>query len=182
MGYGTVSRLFHWATVAIVLIMIPVGLTMVQDVPRPIQDKLFVLHKGMGAFFLALILARIAWRLFTPAPPAPPLGLLQRRLAGAVHVLLYALLMVMAVSGYTRVTAGGFPIELLNAFGIPPLLPRDEALANAAKAVHATSIWALITLILGHVGAAIVHAAKGDGIMARMWPPIASPRESGGAA
>ena len=176
MGYGTVSRLFHWATVAIVLIMIPVGLTMVEDVPRPVQDKLFMLHKGLGALFLALILARIAWRLATPQPPPPPLGPLQRRLAATVHALLYALLLVMAVSGYLRVTAGGFPIELLNALGIPPLAPRSDTLAAAAKAVHATAKWALIALILGHSGAALGHALRRDGIMARMWPPLAPRR------
>ena len=29
MGYGTVSRLFHWVTVVLVAVMIPVGIVMI---------------------------------------------------------------------------------------------------------------------------------------------------------
>ncbi|PZQ48015.1 MAG: cytochrome B [Rhodovulum sulfidophilum] len=179
MGYGTVSRLFHWATVLIVFIMIPVGLTMVQDVPKPTRDKLFILHKGLGAVFLVLILARLAWRLGHPPPPPPAdMPRAQRRAAATVHALLYLVLLVMAVSGYVRVTTGGFPIELLNALGVPPLLPKDEAVSKIASGIHDAGKTLLIILIALHIGAALYHGlARRDGILARMWPPW--PRRSG---
>lgn len=174
MGYGTVSRLFHWATVAIVLVMIPVGLIMVQDMPRPAQNKLFIVHKGLGATFLVVIVARIAWRLMHPPPPLPEtVGRLQQRVAAAVHVLLYALLLTMALSGYTRVMSGGFPIELLDVLGIPPLLPENEGVAETAKVIHATTKTMLIAVICLHVGAALYHAfIRRDGVIDRMWPPL----------
>lgn len=174
MGYGTVSRLFHWITVAIVTVMIPVGLTMVEEVPRPLGDRLFILHKGLGAFFLVFIFARILWRVLNPPPPLPAtLPPAQRLAASAVHLLLYALLLTMAVSGYVRVTAGGFPIELFDALGIPPLLAKNEALAETAKAVHATAKSVLIAVIALHIGAALHHGLiLRDGVLARMWPPI----------
>lgn len=175
MGYGTVSRLFHWATVAIVIVMIPVGLTMTQDIPRPTQDKLFILHKGLGATFLVLILARIGWRLtHRPTPLPASVGPAQRRAAAVVHFLLYALLLVMAVSGYVRVTTGGFPIELLDELGVPPLFGKHEGVAGVAKAIHATAKSLLIVLIVLHVAAAIYHGVvRRDGIVGRMWPPVA---------
>lgn len=182
MGYGTVSRLFHWITVAIVIVMIPVGLTMVEEVPRALQDRLFILHKGLGAFFLVFIFARIAWRMLNPPPPLPGTLPRARRLAaGAVHLLLYALLVTMVISGYVRVTAGGFPIELFDALGIPPLLAKNEALAEAAKAVHATAKTALIAVIALHVGAALHHGlVLRDGVLDRMWPPFnRRPRDTG---
>lgn len=174
MGYGTVSRFFHWATVVIILIMIPVGLIMVQDIPRPIQDKLFILHKGLGATFLVVIVARIVWRLTHPPDPLPDtLAPLQRGIAAGVHGLLYVLLLTMALSGYTRVMTGGFPIELLDALGIPPLLPKNESVAETAKAIHATTKTVLIAVICIHVGAALFHAlVRRDGIINRMWPPL----------
>ncbi|TPE47567.1 cytochrome b [Amaricoccus solimangrovi] len=175
MGYGTVSRLFHWTTVLIVLVMIPVGLTMIQDLPRSVQDPLFILHKGLGSVFLTLILARIVWRLRHPPPPLPEsIPAAQRRVAALSHALLYLLLLTMAVSGYVRVTTGGFPIELLNALGIPPLFSKHESVSLAAKSVHLTTVIVLIAVIALHVGAALHHAlVRRDGVLARMWPPVA---------
>src|SRR5919106_1275226 len=99
MGYGVVSRLFHWVTVLIVLVMIPVGLTMTQDgLPRSIQDPLFVLHKALGPTLLVVVLLRLGWRAFHPPPPLPEdMPLLQRRAARAVHAGLYVFLLIMAV-------------------------------------------------------------------------------------
>ncbi len=81
----------------------------------------------------------------------------------------------MAVSGYVRVTAGGFPIESLNALGVPPALAKNEALANAAKAFHGTCAYLLIALIAVHVGAAAYHGiVRRDGVFSRMWPPFSA--------
>jgi len=178
MRYGLVSRLFHWATVLLVLVMIPAGLTMIQEIPRPVQDRLFILHKGLGPFVFLVVLFRLAWRALHPAPPLPAaLPAAQRAAAGAVHAGLYLLLLVMAVSGYVRVTTGGFPIESLNALGIPPLFAKNEAVAAVAKAIHGTAIWLLLALIAMHVGAAAWHGlVRRDGIVGRMWPPFGRPR------
>lgn len=175
MGYGTVARLFHWVTVLLVLVMIPVGLIMTQDIPRPLQDKLFVLHKGLGPVVLLVVLARLAWRAFNPPPPLPAsVPPLQARIAGLVHAGLYTFLILQAASGYVRVTTGGFPIEALQALGIPPLLPKAEAVGKIASTVHALSVVVLIVLIAMHVGAAAFHGiVKRDGVFSRMWPPIA---------
>lgn len=72
MGYGLGSRLFHWLTVLLLLVMIPSGIVMVQQIPRALQDGLFVLHKGLGSLFLVLILLRLAWRAGHPPPPCLP--------------------------------------------------------------------------------------------------------------
>ena len=174
MRYGLVSRLFHWITVVLVLVMIPVGLTMIQEIPRPVQDRLFILHKGLGPVVLVVVLLRLAWRLTHPPPPLPAdLPAIQRRAAATVHAGLYVFLLVMAVSGYVRVTTGGFPIEALQAIGIPPLLPKNEAVAEVAKRIHATAIIGLLALIAMHVAAAAWHGlVRRDGIVGRMWPPF----------
>ena len=178
MRYGLVSRLFHWTTVVLVLVMIPVGVTMIQEIPREMQDPLFILHKGLGPVVLVVVLLRLGWRLAHPAPPLPPdVPPLQRRAAGVVHAGLYVFLLVMAVSGYVRVTTGGFPIEALQAIGIPPLLPKNEAVAEVAKRIHATAIIGLLALIAMHVAAAAWHGlVRRDGIVGRMWPPFSDPR------
>ena len=175
MGYGTVSRLFHWVTVLLVLVMIPAGLIMIQDIPRPVQDRLFILHKGLGPVVLLVVLLRLFWRVRNPPPPLPAdVPAMQARAAAMVHAGLYVFLIVQAVSGYVRVTTGGFPIESLLAIGVPPLLPKSEAVAHVAETVHAVSAAILMLLIAMHVGAAAYHGlVRRDGIVSRMWPPVA---------
>ena len=181
MGFGTVSRMFHWVTVLLVAVMIPAGLVMTQDVPRGLQDQLFIVHKNLGPIVLVVVLLRLAWRTAHPAPPLPvSVPPLQARTAEVVHRALYALLVVQGVSGYVRVTTGGFPIEGLDALGVPPLLPKAESVANLASGVHQSVGYALIVLIALHVAGAAFHGlVKRDGVFSMMWPPVAPDRPQG---
>ena len=175
MGFDTVSRMFHWVTVILVAIMIPTGIVMTQDIPRPLQNQLFILHKGLGPLVLLVVVLRIGWRLAHPAPALPAsVPPAQARIAGAVHVALYGFLLLQAVSGYVRVTTGGYPIEALEALGIPPLLSKAEAVGKAASAIHWLSGLCLTGLILLHIAAAAFHGlVKRDGVASMMWPPVA---------
>lgn len=173
-GYGTTTRLLHWLTVLLVFSTIPVGATMVQEgLARSIQDPLYIYHKNVGVLILLVVLARLAVRVASPPPPLPDfLPRWQKRVAATNHALLYLLLVVMAVSGYVRVRAGGFPVETLDALGLPPLVPRSKPLEETAQAVHATTRFLLVAFILLHVGAAMQHAlVHRDGVFRRMWPP-----------
>jgi cytochrome b561 len=171
--YKPTARFLHWLTAVLVIATFPVGVTMVQEgLARGTQDALYIFHKNVGVIILLLVLARLAYRAANPAPPLPDsVPPLQQKIAHFTHWLLYALVIVMAVSGYTRVKAAGFPLEGLDALGVPSLVPRSEGLANAAQAIHGTVRFALFALILMHVGAALYHAViKRDGVFSRMWP------------
>lgn len=172
--YPALTRALHWVVAALVIATIPAGLVMLQpEMPRGLRDTLFILHKNGGVIILVLVLLRLVWRVTHPAPPLPTsLPKLQARIARAAHVGLYALLLVMAISGYVRVRAGGFPIEMLDAMGLPGFVPRSESLADTAKWVHATARYALVALILAHVGAGLYHLRQRDGVFARIWPPF----------
>jgi len=184
-GYRTPARLFHWSVAALVLLMIPAGVTMVQEgIGRSLQDRLFIFHKNVGVVVLILVLARLLYRLANPPPPLPAgLPTAQRRIAAATHAALYALLVIVPVAGYVRVRAGGFPIEALDALGLPALVPRSDALAELAKSVHYAGGLALAALVVLHVGAALYHGIfRRDGIFSRMWPPIRSRSAEGALA
>lgn len=172
--YPALTRLLHWGVGVMVLLTIPVGVIMLQEeLARPTQDLLFILHKNGGVLILLLVLLRIIWRLVTPAPALPPTTpTWQVRAAKAVQWTLYALLLVMAISGYIRVRAGGFPIEGLDALGIPALVPRSDALAEAAKSVHATARFPLAALIVLHIAAGLKHLLTRDGVFGHIWPPM----------
>ncbi len=171
--YRPAARALHWLSALLVLSTIPAGVIMLQaGLSRPLQDALFMFHKNIGVVILLLVLARLAYRLANPPPQLPAaVPNLQARVAGAVHLLLYALLIVMAVSGYVRVVAGGFPLEVWDALGVPRLVAKSEPLAAQAKAIHANARYALFLLIALHVGAAAYHGlVLKDGVVRRMLP------------
>lgn len=173
--YSTPARLLHWVTAVLVLALISVGFLMVQDgLGRTLQNRLFIFHKNVGVLVLVIVVLRLLYRWRVPAPPLPDhLPAWQRRAAGASHGLLYVLLVAMPVAGYVRVKAGGFPIESLDAMGIPSLVPRSDALASAAQTAHYFGAFALSALIFAHFAGAMHHAlVRRDGIFYRMWPPV----------
>ena len=174
-SYTGPARAIHWLVALLVLGMIPAGLVMVQDgLPRGLQNALFIIHKNVGVVVLLLMLARLGWRWLRPPPALPPdVPGWQRRAASASHAALYTLAVLVPVAGYVRVRAGGFPIEWLDALGIPPLVPRSEALAGAAQTVHYVAALTFAGLIGLHVLAAIYHGAvRRDGVFGRIWPPL----------
>lgn len=173
--YRPTARLFHWTTAVLVLLMIPAGAIMIRDgLSRDLQNTLFIFHKNAGVLVLAIVVARIVYRRLRPPPPLPDhIPDIQRTIAAASHTLLYALLILMPVAGYVRVKAGGFPIEMLDAAGLPSLVPRSDALAAVAKSVHYAGGLALAALVALHLGAALYHGIlRRDGVFSRMWPPL----------
>ena len=175
-AYRAPARWLHWSMAILVIPMIVAGVIMTREgIDRSLQNNLFIFHKNVGVLLLLLIVVRILYR-WRNAPPAEPAHLpdWQVKVAGLTHGLLYALLVIMPLAGYIRVRAGGFPIEVLDAWGVPALVPRSDALADIAKAVHFYGSWAITALVLMHIGAALQHGLiKRDGVFSRMWPRAA---------
>ncbi|PZX14469.1 cytochrome b561 [Palleronia aestuarii] len=173
-GYATPARLLHWTTALLVFAMVAAGIVMTRDgISRPLQDTLFIFHKNAGVAVMLLVLLRVGWRMADPPGERARLPAWQERAAALNHAALYLLLFVMPLSGYIRVRAGGFPVEALDALGIPSLVPRSENLAGIAQGVHFYAAWALGLLVALHVAAALYHSVvRRDAVLARMWPPI----------
>ena len=172
--YSRLQRILHWLTVLAVLTTIPAGLVMVQEgLPRPLQDGLYLYHKNIGPLILMLVLARLAARAAWPPPPLPvSVPPMQARIADTVHWLLYLCLLVMVISGFLRVQAGGFPMEIWDPL-VGGLVAQDKAVEGVAKTIHHWVRVPLMLLILAHIGAAALHGlVNRDGVFSRMWPPV----------
>ncbi|WP_299734583.1 cytochrome b [uncultured Roseobacter sp.] len=172
-SYKAGARLLHWSMAILVIAMVPVGFLMIQKgLDRSLQNNLFIFHKNVGVLLLILIVIRIIYRWRNAPPPEPThLATWQLKVAGATHWSLYTLLFVMPVAGYVRVRAGGFPIEALDAMGVPALVPKSKELAALAKSVHFYGGWAIAILMAMHIAAALQHGLiKRDGVFSRMWP------------
>jgi len=175
-SYSVAAKVLHWLMAALILSMIPAGFLMIQpDLNKPLQNALFIFHKNVGVVLLLLIVLRLLVRWRNPPPALPDhVPAWQARIAHASHAALYALMIAMPVAGYLRVRAGGFPIELLDALGLPTLVPRSDALAEIAKTTHYYGAYAIAAFVFAHVLAGFYHGlVLRDGVFSRIWPPVA---------
>lgn len=175
--YAGGSRLLHWLVAALVFVLIPIGIWMAGRAEVNLFDDLtntlYAWHKAIGATVLVLMVIRIFFKMRHEAPAYPAtLSLRQVLAAKSLHHLLYLLLVLTPLLGWAGVTA--FPALItLGGYNLPamPLVPEDQALATRLFEIHGASALLLATLIVGHIGAALLHLfVHKDGVFQRMWP------------
>jgi cytochrome b561 len=168
--YDRIAVLLHWLMAVGVLAQLALGWWMlgVPKQPPGLRAGWFNLHKSIGMTLALLLLLRLAWRL---AHRPPDFGRLlpawQRRAARTTHWLLYACLVLMPLTGFLGSSFGRYPV-LFFGHALPRWLPVWPAAKEAMSAVHWASAWLLMGLLGLHVGAALWHASRRDGVMRRM--------------
>lgn len=170
--WPALSKALHWLIAALIFSMAWIGLTM-GDLPNgPDKIATYALHKSLGISVLALMVVRIAWRLYAGAPSATANTPRAQRLAAhAIHGLLYLLLLAMPLTGWLLNSAAGFPLQWFGVINLPALTDANDALKDWATAAHVWLFWGLATLVLAHAGAALFHHLfQGDDTLARMLP------------
>ena len=183
--YTTVAIVLHWLIALAILGQIGLGLAMTQFKLSPMrQFQLFQLHKSVGITVLSLVLLRVLWRLGHRPPPLPAaMPAVERRAAEGTHLLLYALLLGMPLTGWAVVSASPFNIPTVLYGLVPwPHLPvlaglHDKAPVEAVlKAIHAYGAWVLIAVLALHIAAALRHALLlHDDVLWRMLPVFPRP-------
>lgn len=167
--YTRTAVALHWSIAGLILAALLVGWTMTGMAISPARLKVYNYHKWIGVTVLGLALVRVAWRLGHRPPPSPALPRWQRLAAQAGHGLLYALTLVMPVTGWIYSNAAGYPVVYLGKLPLPDLVERDKALAALWVQVHEVLGIALAVLIAGHVLAALHHQfIVRDGTLRRM--------------
>lgn len=129
-------------------------------------------HFMLGLTVLALLPIRLALRAAGGKAPAivPPMPRWQERLAGLMHLALYALLLAMPILGWLALSAKGRPIPFFG-LELPALLGADKALGHQLEEIHET-IGTLGYYLIGlHAAAALFHHYwTHDNTLRRMLP------------
>jgi cytochrome b561 len=156
--YGLVARTLHWLVALLVPCLFGLGLYMTSlTYYDPLYRTLPAIHKGIGLLLFALVAARISWRSVSPPPPASLHHSVRvRRAAHTVHLLLYALLVAMTLSGYLIATADGRPLTVFEVEVLPSIVS-GEHLEDTAGAAHLALGITLVALVLLHALAALKH-------------------------
>ena len=171
------AQALHWMVVALVALQFPLGIVGHSLPLSLLRLKLLVWHKSVGMTVFALMLVRLGWRLYTPAPALPTtLQGTQRALAHASHWLMYALLLTMPVVGWITSSASNLTVTWFGLFAFPNLVSPDKGLADMAKQTHMAMSWLLLAIIVLHVSAAFWHEFRlKDGVLSRMLPRKETP-------
>lgn len=179
--YSAGARHFHWWTVALIAIQLPLGVVMTKYAEStnfaPPTGQMYDTHKLLGMLILLFVIARLAYRVLHGAPgDEPTLEPWQRIISHVTHWAIYALLLIVPLLGWLATSAYG-PFR---PFGIPlpGLLGENQDLATTLYGFHKGAAIALFVLLGMHIGAALFHyVIRKDGVLNRMWPGL--PRRDG---
>jgi cytochrome b561 len=171
--YAAPARGLHWLTSLLVLgIVIPAGVWIKYFEPadEAFKLRLYNVHESVGVIVFVLVLLRLAYRWRNPPPPLPAdTPAFVRLAAHAVHLALYALLLLMPIGGFLATNAWGFPLSVFGVLPLPSPVGKDEALAKVFSFLHWSGAIAIGTLILGHIVGALYHQfVRRDGLIRRM--------------
>jgi len=156
-SFPLLSRLLHWTMALLILAMLFIGVAMVSSLSD--YHRLVAIHRPLGILLLVLVAVRLINRLLSPPPPLPAaMPAVLRLAAQASHWLLYALMFAVPVVGWAMLSAAGYPIQLVGAVYLPPILPHDRALYAVLRPAHTVLAFLLFATFLAHLGAALTHA------------------------
>lgn len=170
--YGFVAQLFHWVIVVLIIVQFVLA-NRAEDLPLGLK-KVAVLaqHKSVGMTILMLAVLRLIWRVTGVAPSIPSATPMWQQWSARVsHFVLYALLLLMPLSGWLMSSARNFPVSWFGLFTFPDLVSADRALYERLHDVHEALAQTLFIVAILHALAALKHHfIDKDNVLRRMLP------------
>ncbi|RTZ42414.1 cytochrome b [Candidimonas sp. SYP-B2681] len=157
--YTRTAIFLHWLIAALLIGQFSFGWYL-DEIPRGVPERSYFvnLHKSTGIVIGLLIFIRLFWRLAHTPPPLPlTVPSWERRLATAGHRLLYALMVIMPVSGYIASNFSKYGIKFFNVVSFPPWGIDDKAIYAFFNGTHKLASWLLLVMVILHVLAALKH-------------------------
>jgi cytochrome b561 len=174
--YSGTARMFHWIVAGLVLVQIPLGFLMVYrgstlNIWDSLTNTLYSSHKLIGMVILAVMLARLGYRLMNGVPAdEPTIEPWQKSVSHLTHWALYILLIGVAFGGWLGVSLYG-ATGIFDWFSLPSLAAKDQAASERIFFLHFLGALAIAGLASMHIGAALYHhLVRKDGVLRRMLP------------
>jgi cytochrome b561 len=168
--YNPVSQALHWLTAAFVLAVLPLAWVAISLPNGEAKGSMFVLHKSVGLTIFAIVVIRIVWRMIYPAPADPAAPKALEVISRINHWLLYAIFLIMPISGWLLSALSGRSTPYFWLFTIPGL-EKNEALSKTFATIHVLGQYAVYLLVALHIlGTAWHLVIRRDGLLERMLP------------
>lgn len=174
------SKFYHW-TIAICFLIssgIACYLFALDRFTSEADERAFLSvifwHKSFGALVFFLAFFSIYWRMKNRPPELPErLPGWQHKATDIMHWLLFAMMIIVPVTGLIGTEIGNYKFSFFYLFDIPHFYPADKELADIPYAIHIYIVWVAAVLLLIHIGASLLHHFYyRDNILRRMLPAM----------
>lgn len=180
-SWGPVAKALHW-TIAALILFTSAFILHVNDSTWWFKSspEVFITyihwHKALGIIAFVLIVARIIWRWRNPVPQTVPLTAREKLWSHRVHLAIYVLMVAVPVTGFLASSFFGSGTKFWGLFEIPSPLPKWRLGVAIGYWAHFVLAWALLTLVAGHIGAALYHHfVRKDRTLVAMLPSRSTP-------
>lgn len=165
--YTLPFRLIHWGMALLVLTMLVFGQKFAGEMPE--AERVFSLmgHSSLGALLIGLLLVRLIMRSTgRSGRPDHNITAWQKVASRAVQLGLYALLILLPLTGILTARAHALPVT---PFGLFSISTPDPARYEAIRFWHMLGTKLMMALLVLHIGAALMHRlVLRDGVMQSM--------------
>ena len=153
--YGSISKIFHWLSAAVLIIQIPLGFYLVDmdfSEKRLTVESIHVIL-GLSIFYLTLL--RLIYKIFNPTPSLQnSIFSGQKIIAKLNHIFLYITILTITISGALKKLYNG---EELDIFFFNLEIQDNFELAEIFYEIHILGNYTLIALISLHIFAVLIH-------------------------
>ena len=153
--YGSISKIFHWLSAAVLVFQIPLGFYLVDMDFSEKRLTIESIHVTLGLAIFYLTIFRLIYKTFNPTPALQnSIFPGQKIIAKLNHIFLYVAILTITISGALKKLYNG---EELDLFFFNLEIKDNFELAEIFYEIHIISNYTLIMLITLHIFAVITH-------------------------
>jgi len=172
--YERFEVVVHWF-LAVAVFFLFVSSWWMLSLPLPSEDFRyrelpFQLHKNIGIMIAVLMIAMAVIRVRRHQALAVIADetAWMRKLRICGHVSLYVLIFAVCFTGYMSSSYSGWSTTWWWFIDLPNWSQENDALNQLYSDLHLWTCWALLIAMATHIGAALAHALRNDGIVYRI--------------
>ena len=168
------SRVFlHWL-IAISIFFLFISSWWMLALPLPSENFAyrqlpFQLHKNIGITIFIITIWLLKIRIFRAQERSLSSLNKSEILAERVHLLIYFLIAFCCISGYLSSSYSGWDTTLWWLLDLPSWADESDSMNMLFSDLHLWSCWALLAVIVGHIGAALYRAFAEDQVIDKMY-------------
>ena len=154
--YNGLAKVLHWSIAVLVVLQLGIGWTMPEIHKDTRPDGEIGWHVAVGVLIVLLVVARIVWRLARPPSGTESDRGTMRRLASAMHMLLYLLMIAVPVLGWANAGSRDWVVGI-GALHLPRIMAAGSKFGHDLGDIHGDLAMVLAVVIALHVAAGLYH-------------------------